>query len=323
MKSQIMQVSMIRYAVTLLFAIALLSCQLKLRHKTDSKENIPFEFEVKGSSGEVIRSEDMSRSSMVLIFFNVESVSAWRALSKMERTFQKYGRDRLSLLAIGRSRSTSAAENIADLEREFSILSPVIFDRDNRISKSFKVPDCCDYIYLYTPSNSQPLAVSYTQLDELARDLVYGRSKNADLPESDEETEAKALLAMLRSSGISLCQEKLTVLNLFSGMCEGCSTGNRLETLNALSSNFGDKLSVISLFSKGDFSHQDLENLRKIIRPNHETLLSEIDKSKIQLLNGHLLVVFDPTGKIVWMEKPGLSETAVYRSIESLAKKLR
>jgi hypothetical protein len=85
-------------------------------------------------------------------------------------------------------RMIRTAEDIADLEREFSILPPVIFDRgnkisksfkasapyavcrrvrfdrENKISKSFKVPDCCDYIYLYAPSNSQPLAVSYTQL---------------------------------------------------------------------------------------------------------------------------------------------------------------
>lgn len=330
MKSQTIQCREIKFAVTLLFIVALSNCQLRSPHKTDSGEEIPFEFEVKGSNGDLIRSKDLDRSSLLLVFFNIESVSAWRALSQIEKAVQECGHKRLSLLAVGRGRSTSStAENIDDLKGEFSILSPIIFDQNNRISKSFKVPDCCDYLYLYAPGwafrASQPLAASYTQLDELSKGLFQDQSKNASPPESAERTEPNALLTMLRSSGIFTrsARDKLTVLNIFRGVCEGCKTGKRLETLNALSSNFGDKLSVVSLFSKGDFSHQDLENLRKILKPNHETLLIEISESEIQRPNGSLLIVFDPQGRIVWMEKSGLSETDVYHSIESLVNKMR
>lgn len=297
-----MRVRKIKCAAIFLFTVAPLSCQLGANHGTTSKEGIPFEFEAKGSNGELIRSKDLERSSILLVFFNIESVAAWRALSQIEKAVQKYGHKRPSILAVGRPGLTSTAEHINDLKEEFSILSPIIFDQDNRISKSFKVPDCCDYLYSYAPGwvfrTSQPLAASYTQIDELVKDLFQDQSKNAYLPESDEKAELNALLATLRSSGIISrpAQNRLTVLNIFSGMCEGCATGKRLETLNALSSNFGDKLSVVSIFSKGDFSDQDLENLRKILKPNHETLLKEIDGAEIYLLNGRLLIVFDPRG---------------------------
>jgi hypothetical protein len=109
----------------------------------------------------------------------------------------------------------------------------------------------------------------------------------------------------------------LTVVNLFDEFSSECASGVRMETLRAVASG-GGGLRTVAVFSDEKFSPQDVRNMRLILDPPFPLLRGKVDKSRAALPGGSLLVVFDSEKRVVWAERPGMSEADVQESLARL-----
>src|ERR1700686_663680 len=132
------------------------------------------QFDALDSDGNRIESNQLAYKTVVVAFFDPESVLAWRTLSKIAQTF---GKAPISIIGIAGAKAESGESvNISSLKGEYQIAFPLILDKDNHLSKSFGAPSCCDYLYVYDSvgklRSSQRLSESYNNLGSSIAELT-------------------------------------------------------------------------------------------------------------------------------------------------------
>ncbi|GEM_PF-5996085 len=232
-------------------------------NKTKVNISVLPQFEAIDSQGTKIVSEQFSNSPLVVVFFDTESILAWRTLSEFEKVSQKQTNPPTSYLAIGSTKSNSLEQaSVNSLKQEYKISFPVIVDAENRFSTLFNAPDCCDSVFLYDVQGKMAAAKKLSELfskaDSFISPLTETKQANDSNPEnksSDEENSASAnktdfinALTVKTERGktepIPLSKQGLTLVNLFGQFCADCATGQRLERLNSLTQNKNEKLTL-------------------------------------------------------------------------------
>jgi hypothetical protein len=109
----------------------------------------------------------------------------------------------------------------------------------------------------------------------------------------------------------------LTIVNLFDEFSVGCPTGNRFESMERLRS-LSPAARILLIFSEKHFSTQDIENFKAILPMPESLVQGDIEPVRPHLISGKLLLVLDSKGRVVWYEKPGMSEEQVTRGVSDL-----
>ena len=309
----------IRFTVALLIALAALGCQ---RGATADKQTATYDaatlpaFEAADSEGRTIRSDGLTGAPLAVVFFEVESVQSWRTLAKLG---QAVG-GRASVVAVGSVKADGPTNlDINALKREYGVNFPIIFDERKELSKLFQSPNCCDYLYLYDRGGAlrrgDRLSAAYAKLDELAAELSGAPGDGAAQGGPD-------LGAVLKVSGqpsgdepLPVAERGLTVVNLFDQFCADCVTGDRLQTLERLAQSGRPGLVI---FSDKNFSAQDIENFKLVLPTRSAIRRGDIEAARPRLNSGRLLLVLDSRRKVLWEERPGMSEQDVLEGVKSL-----
>lgn len=306
----------------LLAALAAFGCQRvgsEEGPKAAAKVGALPRFEAADTEGRAIRSESLGGTPLAVAFFEVESVQSWRTLAQLGRAM----RGRAAVIAIGSVKS-DASTSLAPsaLRREYGVDFPVIFDAPKELSKLFETPNCCDYLYIYDRGGvlrrAERLSAAYAKLDALAAELSGDTAAGGDAASPGPDL-GSALRVSVEAAGdepLPVADDGLTVVNLFDQFCADCITGDRLQTLERLTQSGVPSLAV---FSEKNFSAQDIENFRLMLPTRCAIRRGDIEEARTRLNNGRLLLVLDSRRKLLWEERPGMSEQDILAGVRSLA----
>lgn len=141
---------------------------------------------------------------------------------------------------------------------------------------------------------------------------------------STSQLEASNLIDSIRINtagglieSLPIAHHGLTVVNLFDEFCSECPTGSRFQTVTHLSESPRPPGKILLVLSDEHFSSDDVENFRTLLA-NDALVKGNIAAAKPHLNNGKLLIVFDSNRRIVWHEKPGMSEAEVLAAVSHL-----
>jgi len=112
--------------------------------------------------------------------------------------------------------------------------------------------------------------------------------------------------------------QRLTIVNLFEEFCTECPTGSRFETMERLYLSRQTTTKIFVVFSETRFSTQDVENFKEILSMPDSLVQGDIESMTPYLIKGKLLIVFDANKRVVWQEKPEMSEQQVFSAISGL-----
>lgn len=110
----------------------------------------------------------------------------------------------------------------------------------------------------------------------------------------------------------------LTIVNVFDDFSPGCPTGNRFETIERFNSSQPAGSNVLLIFSEKGFSNQDVENFKAILPMAELMVQGDIEALRPYLIEGKLLVVLDPNGRLVWHERANVSEQQLLSELSNL-----
>jgi hypothetical protein len=137
---------------------------------------------------------------------------------------------------------------------------------------------------------------------------------------SDEFANSVARIKIAAATGrkapIPLGTE-LTIVNLFDEFSSGCSTGNRFEAMERLHALL-PAARILMIFSEKHFSTQDIDNFKAILPMPESLVQGDFEAVRPHVSAGKLLVVLDAKGRLVWSEKPDMSEEEVMREVFEL-----
>jgi peroxiredoxin len=278
------------------------------------------QFETQDLDGKRIGSQQLARKTVVVAFFDPESVLAWRTLSKLSQSF---GKAPVSLLAVaGAKPGSDQGLNISALRDEYKIAFPLIVDRENQLSKTFGAPGCCDYLYVYdsvgTRQSSQRLSESYNNLPASLVELKGDPPVTND-PKPSKEVDLYSHLKLSSKDQVveplPLATNGVTVVNLFDEFSTECPTGSRFQTLRRLSHIHGAAGRIVAVFSKANFSEQDTENFEIILPTTFPLRQGDIEDARPYLVRGNLLIVFDANKNVVWRERADMGEQQVFGEV--------
>ena len=314
-----------RYSI-LLSIIALLTLSACSRNTSTpgeviatGKPGLP-RFEAVDTDGNRLLSDQVKNRAVIVVFFDPESVLAWRTLSELERKIRL--QKNASLIAVAGSQIESAKfVDINPLREQFEISSPIVADQEQRFLRLFQSPNW-DHLQAYDSQgilkNSMRLSSSYDKIDS-----VIGEVVNPDMPGASQ-ARGSDLLDHIRVSTehgpvapLPIATQGLTVVNLFGEFCSQCATGNRLETIARLNQSARLPGKVLMIFSDRRFSAEDLNNF-KLLLSSDSMIQGDIEVANRFLIEGKLLVVFDSNRNLVWQEKPGMNEEEVLSAVSQL-----
>lgn len=286
------------------------------------------QFSMISSNGKALRSDELRQSPLVVVFFDANSILAWRFLKELEEGIRTHNTETVSALGVlaSRERRNDSLPDIPHLAENYRISFPLVADPDRKYSALFQTPTCCDAVYFYRKGGdlyarrtlSEMRGRLESELSGIANDKP---AQAAGLPTA-VITQEKILhtVMLIDSDGterpIRLATKGVTLVNLFDAMCTECATGERLETLKLLSEDFSEDVNVIAVFSRSRFSERDLDNFRSLFKLPFPLFLGNVESTQLALVNGMLLAAFDAEGRIVWQTKSGLSELEIYRTVK-------
>src|SRR5258708_11177993 len=107
-------------------------------------------FEALSSDGTKISSDSFATNPLLVAFFDIQSVLAWRTLAELERAGQQRTDVHLAYLGIGSAKLTSTQPvDVNALKREYGISLPIIIPTSAALQELFKAPDCCDRLMVF------------------------------------------------------------------------------------------------------------------------------------------------------------------------------
>lgn len=285
-------------------------------------------FEAVGSDGRLIKSSDLLGMPSLVVFFDTESVLAWRNLSELQAVSNQQGEPGIRLIAIGSTRDgIQQTVDIEELKKEYALSLPILPDTDDHLSKLFQPSNLCDSIHAYDSRGTLIHAYTFNdsrqRLGEIIARVVNKPAANvtAGAAVADRIREMKVVDSSGNEIPLPVSQRKLTVVNLFDAFCSECDTGDRLDTLNALAKELGRKVEVVAVFSREKFALQDIENLRAIVGISGSAFQADFTDPGLRTYKGRFLVLFNTQKEILWQEKSDWSEKDIYREIKRITER--
>jgi hypothetical protein len=150
--------------------------------------------------------------------------------------------------------------------------------------------------------------------------ILFGCHRSAASP-SGELAKAAARVKVNQPVGDKVAiplGQTLTLVNVFDEFSTGCPTGNRFETMERLNPLRPASTAMLLIFSERHFSIQDLENFRSILPMADSLVQGDIEAIRPHLDHGKLLFVLDSKGRVIWHEKPDMTEQQVLSEISTL-----
>ena len=304
----------------LILALANLASCSRADTSKSSVRSLP-EFEVISSDGTKVSSVGFAHRPLVVVFFDVESVAAWRTLTELEQTGRQLTDTHIAYLGIGSTRSvTQVPLDINSTRREYGISFPVVASTNTSLLKLFETPDCCDYLMVFDEKGYLKASGRPSQRPEAILSIL-GENKTVSTPRPETADLYQALTIRGQNGTVEpvpLSAEGTTIVNIFDEFCSECPTGSRLETLNGVVSAKRDKPKLLVIFSEKTFSEQDIQNFRAMLMTPYPLYRGNIDSLRSLMVKGRLLVAFDVHGRLVWQETSAMPENEIATEISAL-----
>lgn len=282
-------------------------------------------FDASGSDGSLIESSNLLGMPLLVVFFDTESVLAWRDLAELQAVSNRQSEPGIRLIAIGGTRDgMQQTVDLKELKKEYSLSFPIIPDAGNRLSKLFQPSNRYGSIHAYDSQGALIRAFTFSDSRNRLGDVIarVANDQTANVTAGATVTDGIREMKVVDSSGnyilLPVSQHKLTAVNIFDAFCSECQTGDRLNTLNRLAKEMGEKVEVVVVFSIEKFWLQDIENLRMIVGISGSAFRADFIDSGLTIQNGRFLVVFNPQKEILWQEKSDWSENDIYREIKRI-----
>jgi peroxiredoxin len=283
-------------------------------------------FEALDSDGNRVLSDQGSNKVVVVAFFDLDSVLAWRTLSKLGEKYQSQNKTSAFLIGIASSRNESAEMlSLNSLKNQYQIFFPIIPDREKRLSQALQSPNCCDYLNIYdthgTLTKSMRLSEAYDQLDSIVAESL-GTDPATERPSALKGPEILNRIKITSHAGVQesipMAGQGLTVVNLFDQFCTECPTGIRFQTMNRLNQLRQPISRMFIVLSEKNFSTEDVENFKTILSAPDLLVQGDMEGVKPYLIKGKLLMVFDSHKNLIWQENPGMTEQEVLTDVSRL-----
>lgn len=281
-------------------------------------------FDLVESEGGKVESQQFADKRVLVMLFEVNSVYAWRRLAEFASPCSD---QQVRCLAIaGTKTSPGDQTDINSLKQQYRIGFPIVPDPDSRVPTVFGVPGCCDYVLLYDAhGNLKHLGSLHSEASSIISQFSGDKPSQSNDPEDFQPLPSAELSRTVRittASGIKgtvpFAKRGFTVINLFDQFCTECATGERLETLKRLARTPGSDLKISAVFSEKNFSFQDIENFRSMLRTEYQLYQGDLGSAADAMIGGRLLLVFDHRGALVWQEKPHMTEEAILQAVTHL-----
>lgn len=306
--------------------LAILVAATACSRADNSRSHVPRipRFEAVSSEGTRISSDSYAGSPLVVVFFDTQSVLAWRKLGELEKTGQQGTNLSIAYLGIGGEKSPSTQVDVDQIKRECAISFPVVMTGSSELTKVFGAPDCCDYVLVFDEKGYLRASKRLSALGRLGADFIVSSLTDSKISNrgTSETSQLYEELGIRGKDGaaqpIPLAAEGLTLVNVFNEFCTECATGARLETLNRPASKKGDSSRIRVIFSEADFSEQDVENFRAVLGARCPMFRGNIGAASNLTIGGRLLIAFDTQGRAVWQEKSVMTEDEITSEISRL-----
>jgi peroxiredoxin len=283
-------------------------------------------FQAVDSEGNQVISDQLSGRVAVVVFFDPDSVLAWRTLSELGKKQRSQTNPGTFILGFASQRTTSdVPPDINSTKKEFQIPFPVVRDQDKHFSEAFQSPSCCDYLNVYdkqgTLKTSMKLSESYEKLDSLLSDApAVSPAVEHPFALTAEEVVTRIKISDQSGNNVPLptAPRGLTILNLFSDFCSECLTGNRLQTMGRLNQFHRPSSKTFIVFSKKTFSNKDIQNFKAMLPLSDSLVQGDIEVAEPFLIKGKLLIVLDANKRLIWQERAGMTEDQVLADVSHL-----
>lgn len=268
--------------------------------------------------------------TLLVLFFDHENTLHKRSIIYSRVLWEKYKKQGLTVIGVpGKYAKSKLFRQNADL------MFPWLIDKDKCVHKKFNIGDCCGGIIFVNKKGKIIFKDNKLMDPESLRQLLelelpgninydFARPEEQRFFEMNHKPRSLDLIVPYsrKNRKISDLPEKNVVLTFFSTVCSVCKSGNRVKTLIKVQQHYENKLAGRAgfyLIFTHAYEESDLEMWeRKMPMPFRKFFGRDIftDEEKYitddNLKCDPLTVILDKDKRVIFIEKPGLTEDEVY-----------
>lgn len=294
------------------------------------------DFSLLDLKGNLIETSKISNKSILYLFFDPTNTFQKGILVYAQVLSNRYKGRGLEIIGI----TDKDKERALNLLKRVGFTFPIIFDDNKEIYSFFLIKDCCGGTVLVGREKVIKFHVSSLLNQENLRQLVEKEvlgKINYDFEEPVRQKlfkiNQKAPKIILREANsgnlkdIWSFNEEYLIVSFFSSVCGMCKSGRRIETLKALDKKLKDKSAKVILVFSEPFDREDINKWESQVKMPFEKYISEdifTDEEKYitddSLKTDPLTILLDRERKVIFIEKLGMDEKEMLRSLEAEVK---